>query len=95
MTAIGEVQPQLREGNRKIQVSLPTEPLVGEVIGLAVAGEQGVLLRFEMQVSPSGSGRIVPLGSIQRVMRESIEAATQYIRAHYKDLGINADWREN
>jgi ATP-dependent Lon protease len=42
-----------------------------------------------------GHDRIVPLGSIQRVMRESIEAAAQYICAHYKELGISADWREN
>jgi ATP-dependent Lon protease len=67
---------------------------VGEVIGLAVMGEQGLILRFEMQAT-KGHGRIVPLGSIQRVMRESIEAAAQYIRAHFKDLGIAADWREN
>jgi ATP-dependent Lon protease len=37
----------------------------------------------------------VPLGSIQRVMRESIEAAAQYIKAHHLQLGISADWREN
>jgi len=30
-----------------------------------------------------GSGRIVPLGSIQKVMRESIEAAAQYIKAKH------------
>jgi len=89
-----EIAPELREGDRKFHVELPTDPLVGEVTGLAVAGEQGILLRFEMQVS-RGNGRIVPLGSIQRVMRESIEAAAQYIRAHYKDLGISSDWREN
>jgi ATP-dependent Lon protease len=28
-------------------------------------------------------------------MRESIEAAAQYIRASFNDLGIAADWREN
>jgi ATP-dependent Lon protease len=28
-------------------------------------------------------------------MRESIEAAAQYIHAHSKDLAIPADWREN
>ena len=28
-------------------------------------------------------------------MRESIEAAAQYIRAHHKELGIAADWRDN
>jgi ATP-dependent Lon protease len=42
-----------------------------------------------------GSGRIVPLGSIQRVMRESIEAAAQYIRAKHEDLGISAEWRKS
>ncbi|MEZ4863521.1 MAG: BREX system Lon protease-like protein BrxL [Caldilineaceae bacterium] len=88
------VTPILHEANRRQQIELPEHPLVGEVTGLAVAGEQGVLLRFEMQVT-KGSGRIVPLGSIQRVMRESIEAAAQYIRAHHKDLGIAADWRDN
>ena len=86
--------PTLLERERKQQISLLTRPLVGEVIGLAVMGEQGLILRFEMQAT-KGHGRIVPLGSIQRVMRESIEAAAQYIRAHFKDLGIAADWREN
>jgi ATP-dependent Lon protease len=89
-----EIRPTLLEADRKPRVTLPTGPLVGEVTGLAVAGEQGVILRFEMQAT-KGHGRIVPLGSIQRVMRESIEAAAQYIRAHYKELGIAADWREN
>jgi ATP-dependent Lon protease len=32
---------------------------------------------------------------MQRVMRESIEAAAQYIHAHYKELGVSADWRGN
>ncbi len=47
-----------------------------------------------MQAS-KGYGRIVPLGSIQRVMRESIEAAAQYIKVHASDFGISPDWREN
>jgi ATP-dependent Lon protease len=88
------ITPTLIEAGRRQQVTLPTQPLVGEVVGLAVMGEQGLIQRFEMQVT-KGHGRIVPLGSIQRVMRESIEAAAQYIRAHFKDLGIAADWREN
>jgi ATP-dependent Lon protease len=69
-------------------------PSVGEVIGLAVAGDHGCILHFEMQAT-KGSGRIVPLGSIQRVMRESIEAAAQYIKAKHKDLRIDAEWRQN
>jgi ATP-dependent Lon protease len=89
-----ELVPVLHEEGRKQFVALPTQPLVGEVLGVGVAGEQGVILRFEMQVT-RGHGRIVPLGSIQRVMRESIEAAAQYIHAHYRDLGIAEDWRES
>lgn len=82
------------EGDRKVHVEMPTKPLVGEVVGLAVAGEQGMILRFEMQATKR-HGRIIPLGSIQRVMRESIEAAAQYIRSHATDLGIAPDWNEN
>ena len=89
-----QVQPTLAEGDRKQHIELPATPLVGEVNGLAVAGEQGLLLRFEMQAT-KGHGRIVPLGSIQRVMRESIEAAAQYVLAYSDPLGIAADWREN
>jgi len=88
------VFPTLLEGDRKVHVAMPTQPLIGEVIGLAVAGDQGMILRFEMQAT-KGSGRIIPLGSIQRVMRESIEAAAQYIRSHATELGIAADWNEN
>ena len=88
------VSPTLLEADRKQRIELPARPLVGEVVGLAVAGEQGVILRFEMQAT-KGHGRIVPLGSIQRVMRESVEAAAQYIRAHHKELDVAADWHEN
>jgi len=88
------VFPTLFEGDRKVHVEMPTTPLVGEVVGLAVAGEQGMILRFEMQAT-KGHGRIIPLGSIQKVMRESIEAAAQYIRSHATDLGIAPDWNEN
>jgi ATP-dependent Lon protease len=88
------VVPTLPDAERTQKVTLPPRPTVGEVIGLAVAGDHGCILHLEMQATP-GSGRIVPLGSIQRVMRESIEAAAQYIRANHAELGINADWREN
>jgi len=85
----------IRSGADRVQkVTLPKEPSIGEVIGLAVEGDHGCILHFEMQAT-KGSGRIVPLGSIQRVMRESIEAAAQYIKAKYEDLGISPQWRQN
>ncbi len=89
-----EVGPTLADADRIQKVSLPPAPAIGEVIGLAVDGDHGCILYFEMQAT-KGSGRIVPLGSIQKVMRESIEAAAQYIKARHDDLGISADWRQN
>jgi len=86
--------PNLPDADRQQKVNLPPQPAVGEVIGLAVAADHGCILRFEMQAT-KGSGRIVPLGSIQRVMRESIEAAAQYIKAKHADLGITAEWRQS
>lgn len=95
MRASGKkVQPELPDSRRVQRVGLPRKPAIGEVTGLAVEGDHGCILHFEMQAT-KGSGRIVPLGSIQRVMRESIEAAAQYIRARHEDLGISAEWRES
>ncbi|HOQ43000.1 MAG TPA: BREX system Lon protease-like protein BrxL [Smithellaceae bacterium] len=95
ITATGqEFAPELPDADRVQKVALPAEPSIGEVIGLAVDGDHGCILHFEMQAT-KGSGRIVPLGSIQKVMRESIEAAAQYIKAKSDELGISADWRQN
>ena len=89
-----QVIPELIDGKRVQRIVLVEKPSVGEVVGLAVEGDHGCILHFEMQAT-KGSGRIVPLGSIQRVMRESIEAAAQYIRAKHADLGISAEWRKS
>lgn len=89
-----EVAPVLQDSDRIQKVTLPDKPSVGEVIGLAVEADHGCILHFEMQAT-KGSGRIVPLGSIQKVMRESIETAAQYIKAKHEDLGITAEWRQN
>ncbi len=89
-----QVGPTLPDADRIQKITLPKEPSIGEVIGLAVDGDHGCILHFEMQAT-KGSGRIVPLGSIQRVMRESIEAAAQYIKAKHEDLGISPQWRQN
>ena len=95
MTGTGKViVPTLPDADRIQRVTLPSKPTVGEVIGLAVSGDHGCILHFEMQAT-KGHGRIVPLGSIQKVMRESIEAAAQYIKANHASLGITAEWREN
>lgn len=88
------IVPTLPDADRVQSVTLPPQPTVGEVIGLAVSGDHGCIPHFEMQAT-KGSGRIVPPGSIQRVMRESIEAAAQYVKARHTELGISAEWRRN
>ncbi|MFO0795781.1 MAG: BREX system Lon protease-like protein BrxL [Candidatus Brocadiaceae bacterium] len=94
LTSGKQIHPELPDAERVQRVTLPEKPSVGEVIGLAVEGDHGCILHFEMQAT-KGSGRIVPLGSMQKVMRESIEAAAQFIKAKYNELGISAEWRQN
>lgn len=89
-----EIAPSLPDAQRVQKITLSQEPAVGEVNGLAVSGDHGCIIHFEMQAT-KGSGRIVPLGSIQRVMRESIEAAAQYVKARHAELGISPEWRQN
>ena len=87
--------PRLPDSEREQKVTMPTEPRVGEVIGLAVIGDdRGCLLHFEMQAT-KGSGRIVSLGSMQKVMKESVAAAAQFIKTHSKDVNLPNDWQDN
>jgi len=88
------VVPELPDSKRVQRIELPEQPSVGEVVGLAVAGDRGCIQRFEVQAT-KGTGRIVALGSIQKVMRESIEAAAQYIKAKHDEHGITGEWRKS
>ena len=89
-----ESVPRLPEAERVQVVKLPSEPTVGEVIGLAVSGDRGTIMLFETR-SNKGTGRIVALGNIRKVMKESIEAANQYVRAEHDELGLPVDWHQN
>ena len=89
------ITPRLLDNERQQKVALPSTPRIGEVIGLAVIGDdRGCLLHFEMQAT-KGSGRIVSLGSMQKVMKESVAAAAQFIKTHAKDVGLPNDWQTN
>ena len=89
------ITPRLLDSERQQKVTLPSTPRIGEVIGLAVIGDdRGCLLHFEMQAT-KGSGRIVSLGSMQKVMKESVAAAAQFIKTHAKDVGLPNDWQTN
>jgi ATP-dependent Lon protease len=77
-------------------IQLPTEPRVGEVLGLAVMKVYGggALQRFEV-IADKGSGRLIALGSMMRVMKESLKAAYEYISHSQKALGIDADFKRD
>ena len=96
------IERRLRQGHQPEPAGQPARP-TDQLAGEACRGRGAwpgcqrrpwSILRFEMQAT-KGSGRIVPLGSIQKVMRESIEAAAQYVKAKHEELGITAEWREN
>ncbi len=89
------IKPRLLDSERSQKVTLPSSPRIGEVVGLAVIGDdRGCLLHFEMQAT-KGSGRIISLGSMQKVMKESVAAAAQFIKTHAQDVGLPNDWQDN
>ena len=89
------IKPRLLDSERSQKVTLPSSPRIGEAVGLAVIGDdRGCLLHFEMQAT-KGSGRIISLGSMQKVMKESVAAAAQFIKTHAQDVGLPNDWQDN
>jgi len=63
------------------------EPQVGVVTGLAWTPVGGELLTIEGVVTP-GKGRMSVTGNLKEVMKESITAATAYVRSRSIDFGI-------
>jgi ATP-dependent Lon protease len=92
------------ENSRKIEVNvpeqpapiqLPEEPRIGEVIGLTLLGVYGggALQHFEV-IADKGKGKLNPIGSMMRVMRESLKAAYEYISHNQKNLGIMVNFKK-
>jgi len=77
-------------------VKLPSEPKVGEVIGLTLLKVYGggAIQRFEV-IADKGKGRLNALGSMMRVMKESLKAAYEYISHNHKALGIDVDFKRD
>ena len=76
------------------KVNLPNEPKIGEVIGLAITQSFGTLQRFEVVIN-KGTGRLIPLGYMMRVMKESFQAAYEYVNHNQKSLGITIDFKKD
>jgi ATP-dependent Lon protease len=67
---------------------------IGEVIGLAVTENGGILLPVEV-VTMVGKGDLLVTGQLGEVMRESAMAALSYIRSRAADLDIDPNFQEN
>ncbi|MDC9701227.1 MAG: endopeptidase La [Alphaproteobacteria bacterium] len=63
----------------------------GVVMGLAWTEMGGELLIVESTVM-SGRGRVTITGNLRDVMKESISAASAYVRSHSADFGINLEF---
>jgi ATP-dependent Lon protease len=66
---------------------LDAEPQVGSVTGLAWTSVGGEILTIE-GVMTHGKGRMTVTGNLKEVMKESITAASGYVRSRAVDLGI-------
>lgn len=64
---------------------------VGMATGLAWTAVGGEILFIEVATMP-GSGRIQITGQLGDVMKESAQAAWSYVRSHYHDFGLKADF---
>jgi len=75
-------------------IVLPSEPTIGEAIGLAITQSYGIIQRFEVIVN-EGGGKLIPLGSMRKVMRESLRAAYEYVSHNTVRLGIDPDFKKD
>ncbi|MFQ6041842.1 MAG: BREX system Lon protease-like protein BrxL [Candidatus Poribacteria bacterium] len=95
LTKTGEIiVPELLERSRTVRIRIPKKLNPGEVIGLALSGEIGLIQRFEV-VAVKGNGRLLPLGSMLRVMKESLKTAYEYVSANAASLQIDPAFRKN
>ncbi|ABF46447.1 ATP-dependent proteinase. Serine peptidase. MEROPS family S16 [Deinococcus geothermalis DSM 11300] len=69
------------------------EPQVGVAQGLAWTSVGGTMLLVEALATP-GSGKISMTGSLGDVMKESVQAAVAYLRAHAHQYGADPEFHK-
>lgn len=67
---------------------------VGMSTGLAVTAVGGEILFIEVALMP-GKGKLTLTGKLGEVMKESAMAAYTWVKSHYKELGLKADFAQN
>ena len=64
------------------------DDLVGITTGLAYTETGGDILQIETVCMPGGKGKVTYTGNLEKVMKESIEAAANFVRSRALDFGI-------
>ncbi len=64
------------------------DDLVGITTGLAYTETGGDILQIEAVSMPGGKGKVSYTGNLEKVMKESIEAAASFVRSRALDFGI-------
>ncbi len=64
------------------------DDLIGVTTGLAYTETGGDILQIEAVSMPGGKGKISYTGNLEKVMRESIDAAASFVRFRCLDYGI-------
>jgi ATP-dependent Lon protease len=67
-------------------------PMVGIATGLAWTPSGGETLAVEVSLAP-GKGSLQITGQLGDVMKESVQAALSYLRAHAQELGLKPDFQ--
>lgn len=70
------------------------EDALGVATGLAWTQFGGEILSIEAVLIP-GKGNVKATGKLGDVMQESVQAANSFVRAHHRQLGVDADMFKN
>lgn len=82
------------ERGRRKAISLPKEPQVGVVVGLATMGDMHGTLQIIEVVAQKGHGALHRLGLMGTNMKESVKAAYDYVSHKRKSLNIIPEFKD-
>jgi len=89
-----EYEPELRERTRELRIRMPASPAVGTVVNLVVTDKDMGALSVCETLATKGSGALIPLGSMGKVMREALKTAYEYVSHNRRKFDISAEFKE-
>lgn len=87
-------EPTLRDRQRDSRIRIPTDPVIGKVVGLDVTpNDIGMIQLFEVLAS-KGKGSLYPLGNMGKIMKESVKTAYEYVYHNRKLFEIANEFKD-